>query len=444
MFRFLLATLLLPAAVLGDAGILGSVVRGPSALSDSGPDVRMLAQDVLISVDRHSYEITGCFLLHSPSDEGTVFMYFPVDIITPFVSMLYSSTEPGPLLDRVEVTVDGAPAEVFPMFVCEWNPSEEPSLPCWESVREMTRPLFQDEPDEGEPFYATRIPAVEQITDSCMDWEADLPGIHSQALNAAWSAGFGVDDTVLVEYHVTGQMTTDYDSTMSILCYPLQTGSTWTGSIGSGRVTVVPSGFAGPGEISFIAGSMLPAAVELPPAVFEPLPEIAGHQSFAATRLSRLAGTRLGGGFQWRFSDFEPSAVPEGWRGLFPGLGDMYAFVADSVREWRTSESAPRPTGWGGSFIYAFLSDNPPDRLTVIDLDGVPLHESPDPGAPVTSLLPVNTVLTVIETRGPWILVDCSPCDIVNYEEMGPLHGWIELYRTGDDGLSRPSALPML
>ncbi len=122
----------------------------------------------------------------------------------------------------------------------------------------------------------------------------------------------------------------------------------------------------------------------------------------------------------------------------------MYAFVADSVREWRASGSAPRPTGWGGSFIYAFLSDNPPDRLTVIDLDGVPLHESPDPGAPVTSLLPVNTVLTVIETRGPWILVDCSPCDIVNYEEMGPLHGWIELYRTGDDGLSRPSALPML
>ncbi|MDM7991847.1 MAG: hypothetical protein QUS11_00870 [Candidatus Fermentibacter sp.] len=440
----LLATLLLPVVALGDAGILGSVVRGPSVLSDSGPDVRMLAQDVLISVDRHSYEITGCFLLHSPSDEGTVFMYFPVDIITPFVGMLYSSTKPDALLERVDVTVDGIEAEVFPMFVCEWGTSKEPSLSCWESAREMTRPLLPDEPDPGEPFYATRIPPQGEVTGSFGTWLTTLPGIRSQALNAAWSAGFGEDDTVLVEYHVTGRMTTDYDSTMSILCYPLQTGSTWTGSIGSGRVTVVPSGPAGPGEVTFIAGSMLPESVALSPGAFEPLPEMAGHHSFAATRLSRLAGTRLGGGFQWSFSDFEPSAVPEGWRGLFPGLGDMYAVIADSVREWRTSESAPRPTGWGGSFIYAFLSDDPPDRLTVIDLDGVQLHDSPDSDAPAISLLPVNTVLDVIETRGPWILVDCSPYDIVNYELMGPLHGWIELYRTGDDGLSRPAALPML
>ncbi len=438
-----LVAALLPFWVQGDAGYLGSVVRGPSALSDSGPTVRMLAQDVLISVDRSKYEMTGCFLLHSLCDEGIVYMYFPVDIITPFVPVLYSSTDPDAFLERVDVTVDGARAEVFPMFVCEWDPSEEHSLP-WESVREMTRPLFPDEPDVGEPFYATSIPTWEQVTDSCMEWEAGLPGIQSQALNASWSAVFGEDDTVLVEYHVTGRMTKDYESTMSILCYPLQTGSTWSGSIGSGRVTVVPSGFADLGEISFIVGSMLPEAAELPPSAFEPLPEIAGHDAFTATRLSGMTGEQFPGGFSWSFSDFEPSAVPEGWRGLFPGLGDMYAVVADSVREWRTSESAPRPVGWGGSFIYAFLSDNPPERLTVIELDGVPLHDSPDPDAPVISLLPVNTVLTVIETRGPWILVDCSPYDIVNYERMGPLHGWIELHRTGGDGLSRPAALPML
>lgn len=439
-----LVAAVLPFWAQGDAGYLGSVVQGPVPLAGTGTEVRMLAQDVLIRVDRSAYDITGCFLLHSPGDEGTVYMYFPVDIITPFVSMLYSSTKPDPLLERVDVTVDGARAEVFPMFVCEWNPSEEPSLLCWESVREMTRPLFTEEPDPGEPFYATRIPALERMTDSCTDWEADLPGIRSQALNAAWSAEFGADDTLLVEYHVTGSMTLDYDSTFSIFCYPLQTGSTWEGTIGRGRVTVVDEEPDAPGIITFIAGSMLPPAESLPPSSFEPLPEIAGHPAFDETRLSRLADTSHPGGFEWNFSDFEPSAVPEGWRGLFPGLGDMYMAVSDSVMEWRNVASAPKPMGWCGSFIYAFLSETPPERLTTIDMDGVPLHDSPDSDAPVIAVVPVSTVLTVEEERGGWVFAECSPYDFVNCEEMGSLSGWIELFRTGEDGLSRPVALPML
>ncbi len=440
-----LLVLLIPAAACGDAGILGSVVRGPSALSDSGPAVRMLAQDVLITLDRTTYEITGCFLLHSSGDEGTVYMYFPVDIITPFVSMLYSSTDPDPLLERVDVTVDGVEREVFPLFVCEWDPSAEPGLP-WDSIREMTRPIFSGEPDPGEPFYATRIPALEQVTDSCMDWEADLPGIPSQALNAAWSADFGVDDTVLVEYHVTGGMTLDYDSTFSLFCYPLQTGATWEGTIGRGRVTVVTEEPNNPGIITFIAGSMLPPAENLPPASFEPLPEIAGHPSFDGTRLSRLADTSHPGGFEWSFSDFEPSAATDDWLGLFPGLGQMAIayYVAEDVREWRISRTGPRPDALGGAFIYASLSDGPPARLTVIDPEGVPLLETPDDPGGVTRVLEVGTVVDLRERRGSWALVDCSSYDQVNLEEIDHLSGWIELFRTGEDGLVRPAALPML
>ncbi len=403
----------------------------------------MLAQDVLISVDRHGYEITGCFLLHSPSEEGTVFMYFPVDVVTPFVGMLYSSTEPDALIERVDVTVDGVGADVFPMFVCEWDPSEEPLL-TWDSVRSMTRPLFPDEPEPGGPFYATRIPTRGEVTGRSGEWSSDVPGIQSNAMNAAWTAVFGADDTVLVEYHVTGRMTTDYDSSFSILCYPLQTGSTWEGSIGRGRVTVVSSGQGGPEGITFIAGSMLPASVELSSAVFEPLPEIAVHEAFPATRLSGMTGEQFPGGYEWSFSDFEPSAVPEGWRGLFPGLGDMYAVVSDSVREWRISGSTPRPTGWGGSFIYAFLSDDPPGRLTVIDLDGVPLMDSPGGDAAVTAVIEVGTSLAVIEMPGSLARVACDHCHLVTGEEAGPLSGWIELFRTDEDGLTRPAALPML
>lgn len=442
MRRLLIATLLIPAASGGDAGILGSVVRGPSALSDHGPDVRMLAQDVIISVDRHGYEITGCFLLHSPSEEGTVFMYFPVDVVTPFSAMLYSSTEPDALIGRVDVTVDGVDADVFPLFVCEWDPKGEPAL-SWDSVRSMTRPLFPDEPEPGGPFYATRIPTCGEVTGTSDGWNSDVPGIQSSALNAAWSAGFGADDTVLVEYHVTGDMTIDYDSTFSILCYPLQTGSTWEGSIGRGRVTVVSSGHGGAGGITFITGSMLPAAVELTFADFEPLPEIEGHDAYPLTRLSSLAGSRFPGGYEWSFSDFEPSAVPEGWQGLFPGLGNIFASVRDSAIEWRASGS-DRSQGWGGSFIYAYLSDAPPERLTVIDLEGVPLMDSPGGDAAVTAVMEAGTSLAVIEMRGSQARVACDRCLLVTGAETGPLSGWIELFRTGWDGLTRPAALPML
>lgn len=433
----LIASLVLPAIALGDAGILGSVVRGPSALSDSGPAVRMLAQDVLISLDRCTYEITGCFLLHSPGEEGTVYMYFPVDIITPFSTQLYSSIDPDPLLERVDVTVDGVTKEVFPLFICEWDPSAEPGL-TWDSIRETTMTLFPGEPGPGEPFYATRIPSQGELTGTYEN--LDSPGIRCQALNAAWSTDFGADDTVLVEYHVTGRMTLDYDSTFSIFCYPLQTGSTWEGTIGRGRVIVVTEEPEAPGIITFIAGSMLPPAESLPPSSFEPLPEIAGHPAFDATRLSRLADTSHPGGFEWNFSDFEPSTVSDDWHGLFPGLGYMDMTRSDGDMEWSTAGSAPKPAGWGGSFIYAFLSDSPPLGYTIIDVAGLPLMATPDYSGEVTAVLKVDTMIGIRKRQGSWVFVRCSRL----FHPSDDLKGWTELYRTGEDGLVRVVALPMI
>lgn len=441
MRRFMTALLLLPALATGDAGILGSVAGGPFVLTGMDPGIEMLAEDVLISVDRSKYEITGCFLLRSAADEGMVYMYFPVDIVTPFCPILFSSTDPGASLDRVEVTLDGEAADVYPLFVCVWDQYLADVAP-WETIRDMTLPLFPDEPPAGGPVYATRIPPEGEVTGSFVNWQSKLPGIRSQSLNAAWSASFGAGDTVLLEYHVTGRMTMDYETTMSILCYPLQTGSTWAGSIGRGRVTVVPSMPGGLDAIVFAEGSMLPPAISTAPMVFEPLPEVSEHDAFGDTRLSRFSGSSFEGGFEWSFSDFEPSAVPVGWRGLFPGIGDMFVAVADSVREWQAGSA--RPFGWGGSYIYIYLADDAPSRLTVIDLDGIPLMESPDPDSGILAVLPFDALLHPTSREGDWAFVECSFYDFVNHVQVDSLSGWVELRSTGADGLSRPAALPML
>lgn len=102
---------------------------------------------------------------------------------------------------------------------------------------EVLRPLYLEEPGPGEPACFTRMPSLGEVTGK---------------------VNFRAGDTLLVEYAVTGRMTGEYESTKAILCCPLQTGSTWAGNIGSGRVTVVPSDGTGGEQITFAAGVMMP------------------------------------------------------------------------------------------------------------------------------------------------------------------------------------------
>lgn len=439
----ILSAVLLPYIALGDAGYLGSVVQGPVPLSGHGTEVRMLAQDVLILVDRTAFEITGCFLFYSPGDEGPIHMYFPVDVVTPFIGCLYSALEPGRFIERVSVSVDGTETEVFPLFIDEWEPDPEDPVD-WERVRELTLPLSPDEPAPGEPFYATRIPTMAVLTGSTDEIDSLFPAFEFQAMNAAWEVGFGAGDTVLVEYHVTGDMTMDYFETMSMLCYPLQTGSTWAGSIGEGRVIVVPADSGKLEQMTFSAGVMLPPPERESPLVFRPLQAVSDRPGFAGSRLSQLAGCSFDGGIVWSFADFEPEVAPTGWRGLYPGLGDMYGAEADSLMMWRYGESDVKPTGWAGSFIYLYLADQRPSDLTVIAVDGIPMLESPCETAGEIVNLPMTTQLSVRAWRGSWARVEATLYEYLTGVETESFTGWIDVDRTGPEGLTPPGVLPML
>lgn len=116
MNRIIGLLVMLPLTAIGDAGHLGSLAQGPVPLAGVSTSVEMLCQDVLIEVGRSDYRITGDFLFHSPDDEGDVYMYFPVDVITPFISALYSTMRADELIERVSVTVNGRETEVFPLL----------------------------------------------------------------------------------------------------------------------------------------------------------------------------------------------------------------------------------------------------------------------------------------------------------------------------------------
>jgi hypothetical protein len=436
---FSLLAIVLSGAVLGDAGYLGSAVQGPVPVPGSGTAVRMLAEDVLIQIDLSSYSLTGDFLFFSPENEGTAYMYFPVDVITPFLSALYSAMQPLDLLRSISVSVNGEAVDVFPLFVGQWNP-DSVSNPTWETVQELMLPLYPEEPVSGQPLYLTRMPSYAVLTGSEDALDSMCPAIDCQAVNAAWMVEFGESDTILVEYSVSGRMTVDYEATMATLCYPLQTGSTWSGAIGRGRITVVPGEME---QIAFATGVMMPPGEMKTQFVFEPLQELANCSDFEETRLSDLSGSSFNGGIVWNFCDFKPTLSPTGWRAFYPGLGDMYGVVADSVVQWTNGESGLKPAGWTGSYIYVCLSDQKPVGFTVISIDGLPLRDSPSGDARQIVNLPVTSWLDVLEWRNNWVLVET---ELSGYPsgDAGRYTGWIQLNSAGEDGLVIPSALPML
>ena len=430
-----LTGLLLTACVslTADAGYLGSVAQGPVPL-EAETSVEMVCEDVVILYDRSEYTITADFLFSAGSSAEEVYMYFPVDVTTPFISHMYSALEAERLLQRVHVTVNGIPAEVFPLFVDTYEGSF-PGL-SWEEVAASTDPLFGTEPDRGGPFYYTSMPSAEELGGG----EDYIPALGIDAVNAGWRVHLQPKDTVLVECVITGSMTTDYEDTWSYLCYPLQTGGTWAGDIGRGRITAVHQT---PHMETLAIGVSMPPPEQRESEVFEPLEEIEAHSAFSETELSRFSGRVLTEAAVWEFRDFEPRTASTGWRSLHPGLGDMQIMTGDSVYDWINEYTDVRPFGWSGSYIYLYGGGTMPEHLNVISVEGIPLYSSPSRGSRVVVNLPYYSGLTPLEWSGGWVKTDARVDNYPCSDSEGEYTGWVELNEVKDE-LVQPVALPML
>lgn len=303
-------------------------------------------------------------------------------------------------------------------------------------MAEHTAPLYHREPELGGPFYYTRMPGANDLGEG----DDYIPALGVDAVNAGWRVDLQPEGTALVECIVTGSMTTDYEMTWSYMCYPLQTGSSWAGSIGEGRVTTVPQT---PHMETLPIGVSMPPPEHLESAVFEPLEEFASHSAFSETELSKMCDEVLEEGTVWEFNDFEPRTPSTGWRALHPGLGDMYVTVSDSVYDWINKYTSVEPFGWSGSYIFLYSGENMPKHLNVIGVEGIPLYSSPREGSEIVVHLPCYSRLNPLEWNGGWVKTEARIYEYPSGENEGRYTGWVELNEV-KDGLVQPVALPML
>jgi hypothetical protein len=315
--------LLLTGFSEADMGYFASIAQNPVPAGVPGwhPSIEMTAEDVLIQLGyRGQARITADFLFTNRGEAETVVMYFPVTVMNPQISALWSLEDISYPLDTPIVTVDGEAAEVFPLLRSRWYP--ETGFLTWEDIEKFATPLTASEPDTGETFFYIMDPSC--WGNLTMDFisELDTPDImamEADAMMAAWAVEFEEGQQVLVEYSLDFTMSSYYEEYEYTLFYPLYTGTGWAGAIGRGRITVVPERQSGDwnSRPEFESISM-PDGQRLESHFLEPLEEMTAMFSWDKTLLSEFTNSTYYRALLWEFENFEPVITRSVWFDFYP------------------------------------------------------------------------------------------------------------------------------
>jgi len=304
-----------------DAGYLRSIVQNPVPASSLSTSIEMTSEDVLIEIYPGGYAgITASFLFTNFGVADTVIMYFPVTVHTLTMGPglgLYDITDP---LDSPVITVNGIQTEVHPMIGNTWLPQYNEYT--WQDVRSEVFTMNEAEPDTGE-FYCYIVDP-----DSWDDYDfmklvygdsGELSLLEElltfvNSLNASWTVPFGCGEEVLVEVSMEYNMSSGYEDPYFTMIYPLFTGASWAGSIGTGRITAVAAG-----ELSFTDfdswySVAMPDPVIAEDLIYEPLRSISCADGFENTVLAAYSGEYYESALVWEFTDFEPVVSPSEWQ----------------------------------------------------------------------------------------------------------------------------------
>jgi hypothetical protein len=431
---------ILAAAALGDAGYLGSVSSGASPIGEH-PHIEMTAEEVVVelrseeveyedwSARRYYATVTADFLFTNEGDAETVYMYIPHTVMTLFVSVLYEAVEMEAPVENPRVSVDGEPVEVHKLCVGPFDPDWVGDR-SWEEFVELSRPLFGEKPEEGEPFYFTNY-----FTGTEMYW--DEISHPADALLAYWEAPFEAGETVLVEYVQEYYLTSDYGEQVFRLTYPLFTGAGWRGDIDLGRVTVVPGENCDWSDLRYYTGLHLPLPEEEEDRRLEVCDGIAAHAAFEKCRLAAYDGEEYERALVWEFSDYEPHPGQLNSCSLYPDIGDLgtYQFMLHDDYEAGLEESYDNP--WDYSMIYLYLGDFLPTYFFAVNTEGVPLFDSPG-GEELGARIGFTRGAQVSDWEGNWIKVSWR-----DWESERSGEGWANLLPLDEDWTVVPSLLPV-
>jgi|GEM_PF-1055851 len=436
-----LLILSLAAAALGDAGYLGSVSSGTSPIGGH-PEIVMTAEQVVIELQRRhvDYEdwsadlydatVTADFLFTNTGDADTVYMYIPKGVRTVFVSYLYEAEDMDTPLENPRVLVDGEPVEVRKVCVGAFDPEYMGDM-TWDAFAELTRPLFDEEPKEGEPFYFTRY-----FVEGDEEWGGEITH-PAEAVLAYWEVPFAEGESKLVEYVQGYSMTSDYGEKVFRLTYPLFTGAGWSGAIGEGVVSVVGGEGCDWGDLLYYVGLHLPLPEEIDkyrPDIPDP---IVDHPDFGKCGLARYDGEQYAQALVWEFTDYEPWPGQLNCSALYPDIGDVGNYQYMRYDDFETGNAEAYDNPWDYSMIYLYLGRFAPSYYLCINAAGAPLHDSPF-GGPLGEAVAFTRSAEILEREGNWVKVRSS-----DWETGTEVEGWVNLWQLDADGLVVPGLLPI-
>ncbi len=342
--------LMLSNGASADMGFFGTIAQNPVPLDfPIHPCIELTAEDVLIEVlPGGTAVLTADFLFTNTGPADTVLMYFPVSVMVPTISVLWSLDEiTDPLVADPLVTVNGERVDVRPMLCTTWNRRYEEDG-AWETFRSGVEILSsQEEPDSGLVFYLAppdyweSLDMLETVmSDSLTEDDWNVLCAHSS--HALWEVPFAEGEQVVVEYAMEFAMRYQWESHVLSITYPLYTGGSWAGPIGSGRITVTNGPGKDFGDIVGWSSESMPEAELLRPFPYHPLPLISesgpGYGS-----LWPAFGEELEAALVWEFRDLEPVVSSMGWMYYYEDPSDENALYQVEVMTW-PEEPPPWPS----------------------------------------------------------------------------------------------------
>lgn len=424
-FHHAASALLLAGLAAGDAGYMGSLLPGPSPALPGAPstDIGMVAEDVFLELlpDGRA-ALTGSFLFAGEGSGSPVLMAFPFEISTVFSPPGYAvsdgETDQPRGFDLV-VEVNGERVEPFVLVQVTMDKGD---LGSGFSAFLDRYDYFTDDRARG----MTRLVIPPDSGDSLV-YDFDFAN-RADAVLACWPVSVPSGDTVLVEIRTTGRLTSDYSENLFRLSYPLVTGASWAGTIGRGRICLVPGEGFDWNTLQWYTGVCMPTSATYEDWLPGLLPEFVG---FAPELIREVTGREYTDAVVWEFSDFEPVAGRRDTYTFFPDFGDIYALVQTA---WEDGDPI-QP--WRSSFVYAFVGPQAPTDFTVVSGTGLDLFDGCFRGAGTVGTVSPGSVLGVLETCGGWMRLSCE-----GYLDRPSLEGWFLPGLPGSDGIVEPELMP--
>ena len=332
-----------------DMGYFGTIAQNPVPVDtfEVHPFIELSCEDVLIEIfPEGEAAITADFLFTNTGPADTVLMYFPLSIMVPTISVLWDLEDVTDPLDEPLVMVNGERVSVRPLLCTLWNGDyrEEGE---WENFRGLVDVLTPEEPDSGFAFYIAdpgywggSDMLETMLSDSLtpMDW-CVLDAYSSHAL---WEVPFAEGESVLVEYTTVFRMRYEWEQPFLYLSYPLYTGASWAGPIGSGRIVVRTAEGREFGDITGWSTTSMPEGIEVADYPYHPLPEMEG--AHPGTLLRERQGGSLDSALVWMFEGLEPVVSPQGWMYYYEDSRSENARLQAEMSFW-PEKPPPWPSG---------------------------------------------------------------------------------------------------